>query len=249
MTSLQKAPHEIDQIRIASSILAKTLQIVAHAANPGVRGTELDDLARNTILKLGGEPGFLGFEDYPATICLSINKAVVHGIPTAKTLQAGDVVSIDIGVRVNGWNADAAITKLLDPIDPEDQRLLDTANASLAAGIAALKAGIHLGDVQAAIQQVIDTSGFGNVRSMTGHGIGKELHEPPAIPNYGKVGTGPILEEGMVICLEPMITRGNGKVVTAKDGWTIITADHTRSAHVEHTILVTKVGSAVLTKI
>lgn len=248
MSELQKTPAEITNIRSAASILAKTLEILRVAAKPGVSGTDLDKLAEDTIIKLGGEPGFLGFQDYPATICLSINEAVVHGIPTADTLNPGDIVSIDVGVRYNGWNADAAITVLLDPIDPEDQRLLDTATASLEAGIAKVKAGTHLGDVQAAIQQVIDDSGFGNVRSMTGHGIGKELHEPPAIPNYGKAGTGMILEEGMVICLEPMITRGSGKVVTAKDGWTIVTADKTRAAHVEHTILVTLSGSETLTK-
>lgn len=247
-TDLRKTPAEIELIRRAASILAETLNVVGTAAIPGVSGLELDRLAQDTIVKLGGEPGFLGFQDYPATICLSVNEAVVHGIPTDETLKPGDVVSIDIGVRVNGWNADAAITKLLDPIDPEDQRLFDTASASLTAGIAKVKAGVHLGDVQAAIQQIIDASGFGNVRSMTGHGIGKELHEPPAIPNYGKAGTGSILEKGMVICLEPMITQGSGKVVTAEDGWTIVTADHTRAAHVEHTILVTASGADVLTE-
>jgi methionyl aminopeptidase len=248
MSSLQKSPDEIVLIRTAATILSETLRVLRLATVPGISGAKLDRLAQDTIIKLGGEPGFLGFQDYPATICLSINEAVVHGIPTDAKLESGDVVSIDVGVRYDGWNADAAITVLLTPIDPEDQKLLNAATTSLDAGIAKVKAGAYLGDVQAAIQKVIDDSKFGNVRSMTGHGIGKELHEAPAIPNYGKAGTGLILEEGMVICLEPMLTRGNGKVVTAQDGWTIITADQTRAAHVEHTILVTTTGADVLTR-
>ncbi|MEK7184326.1 MAG: type I methionyl aminopeptidase [Patescibacteria group bacterium] len=245
---LQKTDKEVALIRTAGSMLGRTLQVVSDAAKPGVTGIELDKLARETIESLGGKPAFLGFDNYPATICLSVNDGVVHGLPTTDRLAPGDVVSLDIGVNYQGWNADAATTIILEPAATEDIKMLLSANQALEAGICAVHAGAHLGDVQGAMQQVIDGSGYGNVRALTGHGIGQGLHEPPSIPNYGTLGTGMILLENMVICLEPMITQGSGKIITDKDGWTIRSADHTRAAHVEHTILVTKTWAEILTK-
>ncbi len=248
MTNLVKSEAEIELMRRSGAMLRQALAVVAAAAKPGVTGTELDRLARDTIVAAGGEPGFLGFNDYPATICLSVNDQVVHGIPGKAALQPGDVVSIDIGVRYKGWNTDAARTVVLQSTDPADDRLVAVAQQALDAGIDTVRDGVRLGDVQAAIQAVIDAAGFGNVTSLTGHGIGRELHEPPSIPNAGTRGAGPILQAGMVICLEPMITRGTGKVVTAPDGWTIATADGSRAAHVEDTILVTRDGAEILTR-
>ncbi len=248
MARYAKQPEDIAAMRRAGAILATTLDTVVAAIEPGITGTTLDQLAQDTIVRLGGEPGFLGFNGYPATICLSRNNQVVHGIPDDQPLERGDVVSVDIGVRYQGWNADAARTVVLAPADTEDSRLTTVAEQALAAGIAAVRDGVRLGDVQAAIQAVIDRSGFGNVTSLTGHGIGRNLHEPPSIPNAGRVGTGPVLEAGMAICLEPMITRGTDEVETAADGWTISTADGSRAAHSEDTLLVTAHGCDILTR-
>lgn len=245
---LIKSPEAIASMRRAGRILGQTLTTVCAAAKPGITGLELDALARKTIETAGGEPAFLGYQDFPATICFSVNDGLVHGIPTPYAVKPGDVVKIDIGVRVDGYNVDAARTVLVPPVDPKDQALVDATTEALEAGIAQVKDGVHLGTVQAAIQSVIKRHGYGLVRSLTGHGIGTELHEPPQIPNYGEAGSGPLLKAGMTICLEPMLTAGSGEVGTGPDGWTVVSKDGTQSAHVEETLLITEHGAEVLTK-
>ena len=242
-----KSPEAIDCLRKAGKMLAHTLDVTSKAVKPGITGEELDTLARRTIIDQGGEPNFLGFEGYPGTICLSINDRVVHGIPQGQTIKAGDVVSLDIGVRYKGWNTDAALTVIVSPANPEDEALVKATSDSLAAGIRMVRPGVQLGDVQAAIQKVIEAHGYGLVRSLSGHGIGRSLHEAPSIPNYGQPGTGVMLEAGMVFCLEPMLTIGSGKVRTCDDGWGVVSLEHGRAAHKEHTVLVTKTGYEILT--
>ncbi len=244
---LIKSESAIADLRHAGRIWAATMDVLRAAVVPGVTGVHIDTLARETIHKHGGKPAFLGFNEYQFSICWSVNDVVVHGLPNRTPLSPGDVVSIDLGVTYNGWHVDAAITQILEPAAPEDTRMVSVANQALDAGIAAIRDGVRLGDVQAAIQQTIDQAGYGNVTSLTGHGIGRDLHEPPSIPNVGAPNTGITLRAGMVICLEPMITQGSGKVVTDRDGWTIRTADHSRAAHVEHTILITQTGAEILT--
>ncbi len=236
-------------MRRAGQILAATLTELEAAIKPGVTGARLNQLAERSIRSQGGEPAFLGYDDYPATICFSVNDGLVHGLPTERSLQAGDLVGLDCGVRLDGWNVDAARTVSVGPADPADQRLVETAWRALEAGLDRVRAGVHLGDVQHAIEQVIAQAGFGLVRNLTGHGIGRDVHEAPSIPNFGTPGDGPILKAGMTICLEPMLTAGTGETAQSKDGWTIVSADGTRAAHVEETILVTKTGAEVLTRV
>ena len=244
---LIKNLEQINKIRTAGSILAKTLKLLTSISKVGITGLELDQVAYTEIIKLGGKPAFLGFQNYPATICLSINEVVVHGIPTNRQLKSGDIFSIDLGVNFDGWYADAAITLSLAPLNNQDKILINTAQKALFAGIDLIKDNVCLGDIQSTIQKTIESANLGNVLTLTGHGIGQKLHEPPSIPNSGQIGKGPILKAGMVICLEPMVTLGTGDVVTAKDGWSVVSADNTRAAHFEHTILVTPTGSEVLT--
>ena len=245
---LVKSGEAIASLRAAGTMLGQTLQILAAAVKPGLTGDELDQIARETIRSLGGEPGFIGFEDFPAAICLSINDAIVHGLPSGQTLREGDIVGIDCGVRLHGWNTDAAITVTVGEPSEIDRKLIAATRDALLAGIRAVKPGVQLGDVQAAIQAVIEGHGYGLVRTLTGHGIGRSLHEAPGIPNFGTPGTGVQLEAGMTFCLEPMLTTGSGAVKTAADGWTVVASEGSqiRTAHQEHTILVTTAGCDVL---
>ncbi len=243
---LIKSPEAISALRKAGAMLGKTLQVVSAAAKPGVTGDQLDNLARSTIESLGGEPAFLGFDGFPATICLSINDAIVHGLPAGQVIRAGDVVGIDVGVRLDGWNTDAAVTVQVLPVTNEATNLIRATTNSLTAGISTVRPGVKLGDVQAAMQAVIEDHGYGLVRSLTGHGIGRSVHEAPSSPNYGTAGTGITLDPGMVFCLEPMLTIGSGKVHASGDGWTIVTDEGGLGAHQEHTILVTESGCEVL---
>ncbi|MBI4023222.1 type I methionyl aminopeptidase [Candidatus Berkelbacteria bacterium] len=247
MTELIKSTAALAAMRRAGQILAKTQATLISALKPGVTGTELDRLAEKTIASLGGQPSFKGFEGFPASVCLSVNDGLVHGIPNDRPFREGDLVGIDLGVCIDGWHVDAATTVGVGTIDPADQALVDTAWAAFRVGFAKARDGVHLGDVQHAIQTVIEAGGYGLVRNLSGHGIGQTLHEEPSIPNFGTPGQGLVLHTGMTICLEPMLTRGSAEIVTDADGWTIVTADGSRAAHVEHTILVTDTGAEILT--
>jgi len=248
MNSYRKSLQAVNAMRHSGAILARTLQRLGDAARPGVSGQDLDQIARASITAAGALPAFLGYEGYPACVCISTNDVVVHGIPTGAPLESGDLVSIDIGVTYQGWNADGAATFMVGEVDPEHRRLVQATREALQAGIKQVQDGVHLGTVQAAIQAVAEREHLGIVRTLTGHGIGQSLHEPPSIPNFGTQGTGPKLKEGMTICLEPMLTLGGAAVITDQDGWTIRTKDGSISAHEEHTILVTKQGAEILTK-
>lgn len=227
--------------------LSAILTSLTKAVRPGITTQSLDDLARELFKQSGGEPTFLGFHDYPASICVSVNEEVVHGIPGKRVLREGDVVGIDAGLRYKGFCTDTATTVVVGETTPEIEHLLEVTQQSLAAGIAMAKPGNRIGDISYAIQQVIDKHGYGIVRDLTGHGIGKDQWEEPPIPNFGKPDVGPILREGMTIAIEPMVTLGNAAVIQLEDGWTISTLDNSTSAHFEHTIAVTKNGQEILT--
>ncbi|MBI2590149.1 type I methionyl aminopeptidase [Candidatus Berkelbacteria bacterium] len=242
-----KSQEAIDAMRQAGSILAATRNLLIQNLTVGETSSHLDQLVENYICTQGAEPAFKGYKNFPASICFSVNDGLVHGLPNTTPIQAGDVIKLDFGIRYQGWNVDAATTVGLAPVSAENKRLIDTTKKALWAGIKKVQAGIHLGDVQAAIQEVIENANLGLVHSLTGHGIGRELHEPPSIPNHGERGTGPVLQAGMTICLEPMVTTGSSDVQVARDGWTYITSDGSYSAHEEHTILVTHSGFEILT--
>lgn len=272
-----KNQKELKILREGGKRLAAVLNEIAHHAIPNVSARELDDLAEKLVLKAGGQPSFKGYKvrgapmPYPGTLCVSINNEVVHGLPTDRILKAGDVVGLDIGMKWEGLFTDTAMTVLvggerfseregvgaprvfdggLRPSETESaRRLIDATRKSLEIGIAEVCAGAHVGDIGHAIQQFLEKESFGVVRELVGHGVGKAVHEDPEIPNWGKKGSGPILEEGMVIALEPMATEGNPKVKIAPDGWTWLTADGSRAAHFEHTVVVTRDGAEVLTRI
>ncbi len=235
--------------------LAAVLEALRAKTAPGVTTEELDDLAEQMIRDGGDEPCFLGYtpegagRPYPATLCVSINDEVVHGIPneSVKTLKEGDIVGLDLGLTHNGIIVDAAITVPVGNVDEQTKKLLYATEAALAAGIAAAIPGNHVGDISAAIQKEIERSGFSVVKELGGHGVGELVHEEPFIPNYGRAGQGELLEEGMVLALEPISTAGKASVLLAPDGYTFRTKDGSRSAHFEHTILVEKDGARIVT--
>lgn len=242
-----KTSQEITAIRRAGQIVGSVLFDLAALVRPGMTGLELNATAQRLVAIRGGQPAFYGYNNFPAHICVSVNDAVVHGIPDDQPFKPGDVVGIDAGAVVDGYYADGAITLAVPPIHPKTQRLLAVTEAARAAGIRRATAGRHLGDVQAAIQATIETAGMGIIRELTGHGIGRQLHEPPEIANYGRVGEGPILRPGMTICLEPMVTLGAPDVFLDSDHWTIRTQDHSLGAQFEHTILITEAEPEILT--
>ena len=246
-----KTTEEIRIMREGGRILARILQDVAHVVAPGKHLTELEDLARGAMEDAGVTPAFLGYQGYPCVLCVSVNEEVVHGIATrSRVLREGDIVSIDTGLVYRGLIVDSAVSVLCTEGKeqyPERKKLIQVCQESLQRGIAAVRAGAHVGDIGEAVQSYVEQEGYSVIRSLVGHGVGKELHEPPAIPNYGKKGEGPILEEGMTICVEPMVTAGNYSVQTLADGWTIVTEDGSLSAHFEHTVVVTAGGAEILT--
>jgi methionyl aminopeptidase len=250
-----KTKEEIKTMRQAARHLAQVLNLVAKAVKPGVSTWELDQLAEKLILDLGAEPAFKDYHPdsnrngYPATLCVSINQEVVHGIPKKdKIIKEGDIVGIDCGVKLNGYYSDMAVTVGVGKIKPEYKQLMQVTKKSLELGIKKIKEGVYLGDVSSIIQNYVEENGFSVVRNLCGHGIGRNLHEEPVIFNFGKPKTGPILKAGMTLAIEPMVNLGGWKVKTANDGWTIETVDGSYSAHFEHTVLVTKNGVEVLTK-
>ncbi len=235
-------------MREAGRITARALRLVGEALRPGVRTRELDSIAEATIRDEGAVPAFLGYHGFPASICSSVNEQVVHGIPGNVKLREGDIISIDIGAIIDGYYGDSARTFPIGTASDEAMRLMDATERSLEAGISQCVSGKRLYDISHAVQVVAEGAGFSVVREYVGHGIGRAMHEEPQIPNYGPAGKGPELREGMVFAIEPMINAGGAAVQSLPDGWTVVTADGSLSAHFEHTVVVTAEGPVVLTK-
>ncbi len=241
-----KTEEEIELIRESSLLVGKTLAEVAKIIRPGVSPLELDALAEEFIRDHGGVPGFKGYNGFPNTLCTSINAQVVHGIPSNNVLQDGDIISVDCGVLKNEFFGDVAYTFEVGDVSDEIKSLLETTKECLKAGIEAAKAGNRIGDIGSAVQTLAESKGYGVVRELVGHGLGKSLHEAPEVPNYGRKGNGMKLKEGLVLAIEPMINLGKRHVKQDEDGWTIITSDGLPSAHFEHDIVVRKNGAEVL---
>jgi methionyl aminopeptidase len=235
-------------MRAAGQVLAKVLELVGSAVAPGVTTKELNALCEREIRARGGVPTFLGYNGYPAAACISVNDEVVHGIPSDRKLAAGDIVKVDLGVTRDGMIADAARTWPVGKITAEVRALIHTAEESLAHGLEQCRAGKRVGDVGHAIQRHAEAHGYSVVRALCGHGVGRELHEEPQVPNYGQAGRGVRLEPGMTLAVEPMVNMGTFDVETLSDGWTVVTKDGLPSAHFEHTILVTDGNAEVLTR-
>ena len=243
-----KTKKEIDSMRQAGKILANVLQLVSKQVQPGVSTETLAKLVKQELAKLGGKAAFLGY--FPGSICASINDEVVHGIPHKdKVVQEGDIVSLDLGVKYSGMIVDGAISLIAGKATKEDLALLNTTKEALQTSLNQIKAGCQVGDISQAVQAVLDKRGYGIVKDLVGHGVGHMIHEDPNIPNYGHKGSGPVLEEGMTIAVEPMATLGTGDVYVDEDGWTVKTKDGSKSCHFEHTILITKAGCEVLTSV
>ncbi|MFZ4506079.1 MAG: type I methionyl aminopeptidase [Fimbriimonas sp.] len=243
-----KTKEQIELMRESGRLLARVLRQVSEAVAPGVTPLQLDALAHELILKGGGTPSFLGYRGFPNAACISVNDAVVHGIPNAVPLKEGDIVSLDFGVILAGWHSDSAWTYGVGQISPQAQRLLNITRESLFQGIAKARPGNRVGDIGHAVQRYVESNGYGVVRELVGHGIGQQLHDlPHNIPMYGKAGKGDLLREGMTICIEPMVNQGNYQVNTLPDKWTVVTADGKLSAHFEHTVAILKDGPEILT--
>lgn len=243
-----KTDEEIDLIRNSCLLVSKTLAEVASNIHPGVSTLKLDRIAETFIRDNGGQPAFLGYKDFPASLCISVNEEVVHGIPSDKRILAdGDIVSVDCGTILNGFVGDSAFTFPVGEIKDDLKNLLSVTRECLHMGIEKAKYGNRIGDISYAIQNHAEENGYGVVRELVGHGVGKKLHEDPEVPNYGRRGTGPKLLPGLVIAIEPMINTGSRNVDEANDGWTIITKDKKPSAHFEHTVAVLKDRTEILT--
>lgn len=234
-------------MREAGRITAAALRVVATAVRPGVTTQELDELAEESIRAAGALPAFKGYHGFTGTLCTSVNEQVVHGIPGPRVLREGEILSVDCGAIVDGYYGDSAMTFPVGEVSEEAKRLMTVTRESLEAGIARCVPGMRLYDISAAVQAVAERAGFSVVREYVGHGIGRAMHEDPQVPNYGKAGTGPTLKPGMVLAIEPMINAGTPAVQSLDDGWTVVTADGSLSAHFEHTVAVTESGPLVLT--
>jgi methionyl aminopeptidase len=244
-----KSQREIEQMRRANALVAEVLAELAEMVAPGVTTADLDATAERLVRAAGAEPAFKGYRGYPATLCASVNEEVVHGIPSAsRALNEGDIISLDMGVKVDGFFGDSAVTVPVGTVSEDVQRLLRVTREALHKGIAQVRLGGRVSDIGHAIQEHVEAAGFSVVREFVGHGIGVQLHEEPQIANYGEPGRGPRLAEGMVLAIEPMVNMGRPAVKVLKDGWTAVTRDGSWSAHFEHTVAVTKEGPLVLTE-
>ncbi len=241
-----RSEREIEQLKKSNILVAEVFEKLKGKIEPGITTKELDQVAEEYILLRGAQPAFKGYRGFPATLCISINDEVVHGIPGRRRLKEGDIVSLDVGVNYLGYFGDAAVTFPVGEVDPEAKRLLDVTEKALYIGIEKAKVGNRLFDISYAIQSWVESHGFSVVRDFVGHGIGKELHEEPQIPNFGMPHQGPRLGKGMVFALEPMVNEGTYEVRVLSDGWTVVTADGKRSAHFEHTIAITDDGAEIL---
>ncbi|HEY8083772.1 MAG TPA: type I methionyl aminopeptidase [Solirubrobacterales bacterium] len=244
---IRKTPEQIEKMAAAGRILTRCLQMLATKVRAGVTTAELDEAAEKFIRSQGAEPAFKGYRGFPGSICASPNSLVVHGIPGPYELKRGDVISIDVGVINEGWVADAAITVPVGKVDPEADKLLEVTRAALFAGAEQVQSGNHLGDVSSAIQRAVEDEGLSIIRTLVGHGIGREMHEDPQVPNFGEPGKGPLLEEGTVLAIEPMVNVGGPLVRMGDDGWAVYSEDGSLAAHFEFTVAVTPEGPRILT--
>ncbi|MDX6590452.1 MAG: methionyl aminopeptidase [Solirubrobacterales bacterium] len=244
---IRKTPEQVDLMAAAGEILVRCLKMLTAKVRAGVTTEELDAAAEKFIRSQDAFPAFKGYRGFPGSICASPNSMVVHGIPDADELKRGDILSIDVGVIKDGWVADAAMTVPVGPVSPEAKRLLEVTKASLFAGVEQMRPGNHLGDVSSAIQRTVEAEGLSIIRTLVGHGIGREMHEEPQVPNYGEPGKGPELEEGMVLAIEPMVNAGGPLVRMGDDGWAVYSEDESLAAHFEFTVAITADGPRILT--
>lgn len=242
-----KTKEEIEKMRLAARIVARTLQLIGENIRPGITTEELNELADSYIRSQGATPTFLGYHNYPKSICVSIDDEVVHGIPTSnRELRPGQIVSVDVGTFIDGFNGDAARTFAVGDVSSEAARLMEVTKKALESGISQARVGNRLGDISHAVQRTVEEAGFSVVRDLVGHGIGRLMHEDPQVPNYGTPGTGVHLKAGMVLAIEPMVNAGGYKVKTKPDRWTIVTEDGSLSAHFEHDVAITNNGPDIL---
>jgi methionyl aminopeptidase len=244
---VRKSPEEVEKIAAAGRVLARCLGLLRSKARTGVTTAELDEAAERFIRSQGAEPAFKGYRGFPGSICASPNSMVVHGIPGAYRLSRGDILSVDVGVVLDGWVADAAVTLPIGKVTPPASRLLATTKAALYEAVEQCRPGNRLGDVSNAVQRRVEADGFSVIRSLVGHGIGREMHEDPQIPNVGDPGTGPELAEGMVLAIEPMVNAGDHGVRMGSDNWAVYSQDGSLAAHFEHTVAITTEGPRILT--
>lgn len=244
-----KTPRELEIMREAGRIVALTHQELRKTLQPGITTRELDTIAESFIKQHGAYPSFKGYNGFPGSVCVSVNEELVHGIPGDRILKDGDIISIDIGAKVNGYHGDSAWTYSVGNIDMETQKLLDVTEKSLYLGLEEAKPGVRLSNISHAIQTYVESNGFSIVREYVGHGVGQNLHEDPQIPHYGPPNTGPRLKPGMVLAIEPMVNAGSRYVKTLVDNWTVVTVDGKKCAHFEHTIAITEAGYEILTKL
>lgn len=241
-----KTKEEIELLRESNMLVSRTLGLLNQHVRPGITTLELDKLAEEYIRDNGAEPGFKGYGGFPSTLCMSVNEQIVHGIPSGYQLQEGDILSVDCGAFMNGFHGDSAYTFTVGEIAPQTRKLLDVTKEALYRGVAQAKLGNRIGDISHAVQEYAQSNGMTVVREMVGHGLGRNLHEEPQVPNFGRRGSGPQLKEGMVLCIEPMINLGTRHVIFEKDGWTVRTADRKPSAHFEFAVAITADGPDVL---
>jgi methionyl aminopeptidase len=242
-----RSQAEIEKLRRVNQLVARILAELRQVVVPGITTTDIDELAERRVREAGAEPAFKGYHGYPATVCASVNEQVVHGIPSNRPLVAGDIVSIDMGAKLDGFFGDCAVTVPVGTVSPQATELLRVTEEALFRGIDAVRPGARVSDIGAAVQQHVEAQGFSVVREFVGHGIGTALHEEPQVANYGPAGHGPRLSEGMVIAIEPMVNAGKPAVKVLSDGWTAVTKDKSLSAHFEHTVVVTREACEILT--
>jgi methionyl aminopeptidase len=242
-----KSDQEIEAMRQAGRIVATVLEVLSRQARAGMETRELDTMAARELKRLGAKPSFKGYRGFPANLCVSVNDEIVHGIPGKRVLREGDIVSLDFGAIFMGFHGDAALTVGIGKISQQAEQLMETTRNALKAGIAVACPGARLGDISAAIQDYAESRGYSVVREYSGHGIGREMHEDPQVPNFGLPGTGPVLKKGMTVALEPMVNIGDWRTRVGDDHWTVFTADGSLSAHFEHTIAITDAEPEVLT--